>query len=110
MNKTVKKIIRLALLVLALINIILSSLGLSPIELDSEVLTNFINDGWVVAMALWNTWKNFSVTDAHLKADELAWHIKRGAEVVIQYQQGGEGMTASEIDHEADDPEDAQEV
>jgi SPP1 family holin len=109
MNKQIKKIIRVALLILALVNVVLAMFGLSPIDLDSETVTNFINSGAVIAMALWNTWKNCSVTQPHLKADEIAKHIKQGAEIVIKYQAGGEfAETGTEAEHEIDDPEDAE--
>lgn len=109
MQKQVKKVIRVALLVLALINIVLAMFGLSPIDLDSETVTNFINSGAVIVMALWNTWKNCSVTQPHLKADEIAEHIKQGAQIIIQYQSGGElAKTGSEIEHEYDDPADIE--
>ena len=105
-NKTKLKIIRVALLVLALLNLVLSTAGLSPIDVDSDTLTNFINDGWAIAMALWCCWKNFSVTKPHLQADEVAEAIKNGAQIVIEYRQGSERlMDANEIEHEALEPE-----
>lgn len=88
MNKM--KITRVVILILALVNVVLASFGLSPIDLSSAELTAAVNDLWVVVSALWCCWKNFSVTDAHLKADSLAEHIKRGAEIVIEYKTGGE--------------------
>lgn len=110
MNKNVKKIIRVTLLIIALINVGLDLAGYPVIDLDSQTVTTFINEGFVVAMALWNTWKNFSVTQPHLKADEIAEHIKQGAEIVIQYKTGGEHDYGSNADHhEVDDPEDAEE-
>lgn len=90
MNKTILKIIRVALLILALLNIVLASVGLSPIDLDSETLTNFINNGFAVVMALWSCWKNCSVTRPHLEADKVAEAIKEGAEVYIEYKYGAE--------------------
>jgi len=105
-NKTKLKIIRVALLVLALVNLVLSTAGLSPIDVDSDTLTNFINDGWAIAMALWCCWKNFSVTKPHLQADEVAEAIKNGAQIVIEYRQGSERlMDADEIEHEALEPD-----
>ena len=105
MEKQIKKTIRVALLILALLNITLSLFGLSPIDLDSETVTNFVNSGAVIVMALWNTWKNCSVTQPHLKADEIAEHIKEGAEVIIQYHAGGENsVTGGALEHEYDDP------
>lgn len=109
MNKTKKKIIRVALLILALLNLALSAAGLSPIDVDSDTLTNFINDGWAIAMALWCCWKNCSVTRPHLQADEVAQAIREGAEIIIQYRTGGEACPGSESDHETSDPADPEE-
>lgn len=106
MNKTVLKIVRVALLILALINIVLAMFGVSPIELDSETITNVINGGAVIVMALWNTWKNCSVTTPHLKADEVANAIKEGAEVYIEYKYGAESDYGFEP--EEDDGDDAE--
>lgn len=107
MDKQVRKIIRVALLVLALANVVLAMFGLSPIDLDSETVSNFINSGAVIVMALWNTWKNCSVTQPYLKADEIAEHIKQGAEIVIQYQAGGEAGLDADA-HERRDPRDVE--
>lgn len=108
MNKTVKKIIRVALLILALVNIVLAHLGLSPIDLDSATLTQFINDGFVIIMALWNTWKNCSVTKPHLQADEIAEAIRDGAEVYIEYKYGAESDYGFEPDEYDDDDDDGE--
>ena len=85
MNKTVLKIIRVALLILALLNIVLASVGLSPIDLDSETLTNFINNGFAVVMALWSCWKNCSVTRPHLEADKVEIPAYRKTERPLSY-------------------------
>ena len=106
MDKTKMKIIRVAVMLLALLNLALSTAGMSPIELDSDTLTTFINDGWAIAMALWCCWKNFSVTKPHLQADEVAEAIKNGAEIIIEYRQGSERLLdANEIEHEALEPD-----
>lgn len=113
MNNTVKKIIRVALLILALLNIVLASVGLSPIDLDNATLTNFINDGFAIVMALWSCWKNCSVTKPHLQADEIAHAIKEGAEVYVEYKYGPESDYGFEPEEDEDDDdgeyEDAEE-
>lgn len=112
MDKTILKIIRVALLILALLNIALASVGLSPIDLDNETLTNLINNGFAVIMALWSCWKNCSVTKPHLKADELAEAIKDGAEVFIEYRYGAEsdyGFEPEEDDGDNEEYEEAEE-
>lgn len=112
MNKTVLKIIRVALLILALLNIVLASVGLSPIDLDNETLTNFINNGFAVVMALWSCWKNCSVTRPHLEADKVAEALKEGAEVYIEYKYGAEsdyGFEPEEDDGDDEEYEEAEE-
>lgn len=113
MNKTVLKVIRVSLLVLALINTVLTMIGVSPIDLDSEVVTNVINGGAIIVTALWNTWKNCSVTRPHLEADKVAEAIKEGAEIVIQYRYGAEsdyGFEPEEDDGDYDEYEEAEEM
>ena len=110
MNKKVLKIIRVALLVLALINIVLVSFGIEPIKIDDQTLANFINDGFAIVMAIWCCWKNFSVTTPAIKADEVMKALKAGIDVIIQYQNGGEAEhDVDELTHENDDPEDWEE-
>ena len=112
MDKTVLKIIRVALLILALLNIVLASAGLSPIDLDNETLTDFINNGSVIVMALWSCWKNCSVTRPHLEADKVAEAIRDGAEVYIEYKYGAEsdyGFEPEEDDGDTEEYEEAEE-
>lgn len=109
-KKTVKKIVRVALLVLTLLNIALASAGLSPIDLDSQALEDFINDGAAIVMALWCCWKNCSVTKPHLDADKIAEGIKNGASVILEYRCGSERpWDSDEIEHENMEPDDAEE-
>lgn len=109
-SKTIKKIVRVALLVLTLLNIALAAAGLSPIDLDSQALEDFINNGAAIAMALWCCWKNCSVTQPYLDADKIAEGIKNGASVILEYRVGSERpWDGDEIEHESMDPDDVEE-
>ena len=109
MDNQVKKAIRVALLVLALLNVVLKGLGLPSIDLSDEALTNFVTYGWMIASALWCCWKNCSVTKPYLQADKVAEAIKNGANIIIEYRYGGErALDGDEIEHELREPDDAE--
>ena len=105
-KNTIKKIVRVTLLVLTLLNLALSAVGLSPIDLDSQTLEEFITAGSTIAMALWCCWKNCSVTKPHLDADKIAEAIKQGANIIIEYRAGSErARDNDEIEHELLEPD-----
>ena len=68
--------IRLALVVLALVNVILRMLGVQTIPIAPEDVADLISGLFVIATALTAYWKNNSFTEAALKADEYMRELK----------------------------------
>ena len=71
-------IVRTALLVLALINQFFTILGLNPLPIEDEQLSQLISLSLTTAAALWAWWKNNSFTQNAIKADEYLKYLKEG--------------------------------
>lgn len=69
-------IIRAAVLVLSLLNLILSALGKNPIPLSEDGAYIVISSVVASAAAIWNAWKNNSVTKAAKAGDKLMTAVK----------------------------------
>ena len=63
-------IARTVVLLLALVNQVLSMLGVQTIPIADEDVNTLIATGWTIAASLAAWWKNNSFTKAALKADE----------------------------------------
>lgn len=77
-NRKVGTIIRTVLLALALVNSIFVAAGRPIIELEDETITVLINALFTVAAAIWSWWKNNSVTQAAVTADQVLDAIREG--------------------------------
>ena len=66
---TTGTIVRTVLLVLALVNQVLCVMGISPIPIDDEVLTQAITTGATVIIAIITCWKNQSFTKEAIADD-----------------------------------------
>lgn len=73
-------IIRTVVLVLALINQVLTSLGKPVIPISDEELSEVITLVITIAVSLWGWWKNNSFTQAALEADEVMRRLKEADE------------------------------
>ena len=62
--------VRYILMLLAIINMILSALGLNPIEVSETELYKNVSDILTVLILIANTWFNNSVTNEALDADQ----------------------------------------
>lgn len=74
-----KKIIIAAIVqVLALVNLVLSAMGKSPLPISSETIE--LVSGSVIALGIsaWNFWKNRNITTASQKGQEIVDMIKQG--------------------------------
>lgn len=70
-NVTKGTIIRTVLLALALTNQVLVVLGVSPIPVDDNTVTNLISTICTVVTAIMAWWKNNSFTEAAIEADKM---------------------------------------
>ena len=64
-------IIRTVVLALALINQVLTMSGHSPIPISDEQVTEVITLVATIGAAVWSWWKNNSVTQAAIEADQV---------------------------------------
>ena len=62
--------IRTALLLLALVNQLLTVMGISPLPLEDETVTELISLGFTAVTAVMAWWKNNSFTKEAQAADE----------------------------------------
>lgn len=71
-------IIRTICLALALINQVLVVFGKSPLPIEDAAIETLVSTVWTIASAVWAWWKNNSVTQPALIADEFKDDLKRG--------------------------------
>lgn len=83
-----KKIIIAAIVqVLALVNLVLSAMGKSPLPISSETVE--LVSGSVIALGIsaWNFWKNRNITTASQKGQEIVDLIKQGKIALPQIEE-----------------------
>lgn len=73
---TAATIIRTILLVLALTNQVLVSMGYSVIPIDNEMLEELLTLLFTIGAAIWTWWKNNSYTKEALAADAYMAQLK----------------------------------
>lgn len=78
MNISASTIARTAVLALALINQILTTLGIQTIPIEDETITTLISTAFLVVAAIVNWWKNNSFTKAAIASDKVKTAIKSG--------------------------------
>lgn len=69
-------IARTVVLLLALVNQVLSMLGIQTIPIADEDVNTLIATGWTIAASLAAWWKNNSFTQAALEGDKLMHTLK----------------------------------
>jgi SPP1 family holin len=75
--------IRLAVLMLALGNQFLTASGLNPIVVSENELYIFLSNGAMIAVSLWNAWKNNSLTASAQQSDIIMKNLKEAAVKII---------------------------
>ncbi len=80
MNISNGTIIRTVLLILALVNQILTVVGITPLPIEDEQITQLISLAFTICTSLWAWWKNNSFTQEAIKADEYLDSLKNGGE------------------------------
>lgn len=69
-------IARTIILALALINQVLTALGMQPLQVDDALIEQVVAAVFTIIAAIWAWWKNNSFTKTARKADELALAMK----------------------------------
>ncbi len=75
-NKDV--ILRAAVLVLTLVNLVLTALGKNPLPIASDELYVALSSVATSLAAIWTAWKNNSVTEAAKTGDKVMAAVKAG--------------------------------
>lgn len=78
-------VIRLIVLTLTLVNQTLTATGRNPLPISESALYEWLTLAATAAAALWAAWKNNSLTQAALAADELMSELK-SAEKEKEYE------------------------
>jgi SPP1 family holin len=61
-------LVRTVILVLALVNQVLTVLGINPLPIDEGNLDLLISTGWTIFAAVWSWWKNNNITNEAIQA------------------------------------------
>ena len=61
-------LVRTVILVLALVNQVLTVLGINPLPIDEGNLDLLISTGWTIFAAVWSWWKNNNITQEAIQA------------------------------------------
>lgn len=61
-------VIRTVILVLALVNQVLTVLGINPLPIDEGNLDLLISTAWTIVAAIWSWWKNNNITKEAIQA------------------------------------------
>ena len=78
MNNKKEVIISAVAQVLALVNLVLSAMGKSPLPISSETVSLIIGGAIALGISAWNYWKNHNITTASQKGQEIVDLIKQG--------------------------------
>ena len=71
-------IARTIILALALVNQVLTALGLQPLQIDDALIEQVVAAVFTIVAAVWAWWKNNSFTKTAKKADEIAVAMSEG--------------------------------
>lgn len=77
MKVTKETVIRTIVLLVALANQVLTSLGKNPLPFSDETVYEMVSLLVTVGAAMWAWWKNNSFTQHALRADELLKNLRR---------------------------------
>ena len=78
MNIKKETIIRTVILIVALVNQVLTVIGVSLLPISDEEITEFLTLALTIGASLWAWWKNNSFSKKAIKADEFLASLKKG--------------------------------
>ena len=71
------------ILLVALVNAVLQMFGINTLPIENEEVTNVVSTVFLIATALWNTWKNRNISTASQTAQQITNAIKNG-EILVE--------------------------
>ena len=75
---TTEAVTGILILLLALVNATLQMFGINTLPIENDEVTNIVSTVFLIATALWNTWKNRNITTASQVAQNITDSIKNG--------------------------------
>lgn len=75
---TTEAVTGILILLLALVNATLQMFGINTLPIENEEVTNIVSTVFLIATALWNTWKNRNISTASQVAQNITDAIKDG--------------------------------
>lgn len=75
---TAETVTGILILLLALVNATLQMFGINTLPIENDEVTNIVSTVFLIATALWNTWKNRNITTASQIAQNITDSIKNG--------------------------------
>ena len=75
---TAETVTGILILLLALVNATLQMFGINTLPIENEEVTNIVSTVFLIATALWNTWKNRNISTASQVSQNITDAIKDG--------------------------------
>lgn len=75
---TAESITGIFVLLVALINAVLQMFGIKTLPIENGEISNIISTVFLIATALWNTWKNRNITSISQEVQQIADALKSG--------------------------------
>lgn len=66
------------ILLVALINAVLQMFGINTLPIENEEVSNIVSTIFLIATAIWNTWKNRNITTISQEMQVLTDAVKNG--------------------------------
>ena len=80
---TAEAVTGVLILLVALINAVLQMFGINTLPIENEEVTNIVSTVFLIATALWNTYKNRNISTASQTAQQITDAIKSG-EILVE--------------------------
>ena len=75
---TAEAVTGVLVLLVALINAVLQMFGINTLPIENKEVTNIVSTVFLIATALWNTYKNRNISTAAQTAQQITDAIKSG--------------------------------
>lgn len=75
---TAESVTGVIVLIIALINSVLQMFGVNTLPIENGEVSNIISTVFLIATALWNTWKNRNITTISQEVQQIADAVRNG--------------------------------